>query len=378
MRDSLRRAARYAVGAAQVLRRHPSLLLVALAMAAFTTVQAHVVTFIQVGRQTPDLSTTDSRRREFVRRFSPSAIQKAVYGPAASAMMVLHPVGAPSVGVNLEGLVTRGTARTRDRTAPISSRPGQQPPLRFLAELLLLPAAFAIGFGIRVFVSAGYLGVVWRSVAEGEAHWAGFVADGRRFFWRLAALGCLDAVLLWGPIGIVVARLYPIGGAWLMTVAYLLSLTAFLLGLTRFAIVADDAPVILAIGRSISTIWRDLPVAIAFILGPGAINLCVSWICVLPYSMRMTTGSAADRAVAALQGLPAFLIGSCMAAALGAWFCAAMFLWYREVRAEPWASGRPEDENATELGSRPSGIVCGGCGKRPPPGVILCLDCNAE
>jgi len=376
MRDSLRRAARYAVGAAQLLRRHPSLLLIALAMAAFTTVQFEMVTYLQFSRRVPEHVTINSRRGESERRV-PAAFQAVIYGPVASAIMVLCPTPVPTVSLDVSGIARTSVGRTRDWNTQTRSRPGR-PPMPSPVDLLVFPVSLALAFAIRTLVSGGYLGVVWRSVAEGEARWSWFFTDGRRFFWRLIAFGCLDSILLLSAMAIVAVRFYHRGWPGLMVFAYALSLIAFLLGLTRFAIVADDAPVILAIGRSISTIWRDLPVAIAFILGPGAINLCVSWVCVLPYSMRMTTGSAADRAVAALQGLPAFLIGSCMAAALGAWFCAAMFLWYREVRAEPWASGRPEDENATELGSRPSGIVCGGCGKRPPPGVILCPECNAD
>lgn len=375
MRDRLRKAARYAVGAAQLLRRHPSLLLIALAMAAFTTVQFEMVTYLQFSRRVPEHVTINSRRGEFERRFA-SALPGLMYGPAASAVMVLYPPAVPTVSLDASGIAGAGASvgRTRDWTAQTPSRPGR-PPMPLPVDLLLLPL---LAFAIKTFVSGGYLGVVWRSIAEGEPRWSGFFTDGRRFLWRLIALGCLDSILLLSAMAIVAVRFYHRGGPGLMAVAYALSLIAFLLGLTRFAVVADDAPVTTGIGRSISAIWRNLPVATALIVGAGIINLCISRICYLPYSVRMMTGSGPDRAAQALQALPAFLIGSCMAAALGAWFCAAMFLWYREVRAEPWASGRPEDENATELGSRPSGIVCGGCGKRPPPGVILCLDCNAE
>jgi hypothetical protein len=384
MRDSVKNAVGYALEGVQLLRRHPSLLWVAVAMAAVTIIAGQLTTYRRFSRQVPEsVLSSDSRPPAFDKRFPrfPSVFRGIAYGPAASAAIVLYPTPPPTVRLDLDDIIGAGTTDSHGG-ADTSGRPGR-PRLPSPAELLLLPISLALAFAVSTLVTGGYLGAVWRSISEGEPRWPLFLITGRRFFWRLIGLGCLDTALLAVAMGIIALRFYHRGAPGLMAVAYAFPLAAFSLGLTRFAIVADDARLIPAIGRSISMTWRRLPTALVLIVSPGIINLCMLRAFYLPYGIHVMTGSARNRAAEALRATPALLVFSCAAAAVAAWFCAAMFLWYRDCRAEPRTAGpdnpgSPERNNADALETGGSGIVCGGCGKMLPPGVNVCPDCNAD
>jgi hypothetical protein len=377
MGRSWRQAGSYAARALRVLCQHPSVLLVAVAMAAFTTLQSQGLTYLQLSRQRPVSETKNPQAREFEKSF-PLVLHR-MDDPTTSALLVLYPSETPTVSLDLAGLVREATGgRTDWRRDSGTGRP-ELPS----SWALLVPLSLAVAFGLSTLIAGGYLGAVGRAATEDRPRWDQLLSDGRRFFWRLIILSSVDWGLMMGAIAILLLRFYHVLPPALMILPIACMVTAFSLGLARFAVVTDDVSLVRAIRQSVSTVWRNLPVALTLMGGSGALGLCLWRIGLGPHAARMMTGTPASRGEEVLHFAPIFLASACLASALAAWFCTAMLLWYREARPDDWALRRvagdsPQEEEAAELASGGPCIVCGGCGKTLPPGVNLCPDCNSD
>jgi hypothetical protein len=360
--ESLAAAGRYAWEAVRLLRRNPSLLLVALAMAFVTWASWRSgprSAYPAAGASAPGKGQA---RIELLRE----AVQRTWHHPLIDVASVLSPPTEPGLSLSLpSGL----SLARRVPPGPHGSR--HSGPALFAALLRFLFVSL-IGPVVSVIVAGGYLGAMWLACEVGRPGWRHFPEDGRRFFWRLAAVLGLEGVL-GASLGLLLLVGYYRGSVAGATMAVLPCLVlSFVLRLTRFIVVADDTRFVPAMCRSVATIWGNLPTALALTLPAGLVSMALARPLLDPVVASGFTASASrDASHFFLSYLPASVIAT--------WVCAAMFTWYREVRAgaaAPQAAGTstPVEETSAADGR----VVCEGCGRVLPSGVNACPDCNAD
>jgi len=322
MLSGVRRAIGYAVQALRLLRRHPSFLLFALAMAVVGAVDGRVGTYLAYahtgwGQDHQDMMASgEAARANSGRPFTFSA------KPFGYMMFVTPPI--PGLDFNgatqLLWALAYGSA---GKLAPPDPDRGYRAPERWgVFHMLLSPlVTLLLPLILGSFVSAGYLTTARNTVTGGTPRWSAFFAEARRFYVRLTLF-----MLLWlaafMPLGVITALR---GGN--STHFYAALPILFLLSLTNFAIVADDIGVFAGIRRSVTTVIRDSPIALVLILGTGllarAAALLSPWLA-NPQAVRVTDNP--------IPILPLEVLSWCLMYALGAWFTLAAFLWYGESR----------------------------------------------
>lgn len=323
----LRRAMGYAVNAVHVLRRQPSLLVVALLMASFSAVDEQVGAYVTYRR-----TAWGSQQIQGVRKMELARGRRTrnpVHGlpdDAVSAlrMMVLSP-GVPSV--SLYGTIFVAWAFAYGERAPASSARTAEPEARMSPYMMLTPLILTLlSFAVGALVAGGYMGVARDAAATGRASWGRFIQYGKRVFWRFVALGVVDGVVV-GVFAIFhflpgFMRILSWGGPMAVM---------FFLNLGTFSVVEDNLSVVAALKRSVSTIRRDWVVAALLMVGAGA----PSWLALRWYLMLRWRGLGHGvnwDPVVPLSLLPMNVLSHCIMCALSAWFCVAAFLWYRDAR----------------------------------------------
>jgi uncharacterized membrane protein YesL len=332
----------YAVEALRLLRRHPSLVLVALAMGAFNGVEGPLGDFAAVGHTAwgrQYIQVMQGLREVQVRRPHrsprPRPFNVRAQRMAGLAILVCPPTGP---WLSLWGTTTAVAALAY---GPTKKFPRSQPadwrdPTKVgrlvvpMILLMLVPALAAlVSLPIGIFVAGGFMGMARGMVATGNVPWREFAAQARRVFFRFvvfgAAVALLGGVLAFGHV------LIQQGYAGGILLALPLAPILFSLSLTTFVIVAEDASLVAAVKRSVVAIWRNVATALTLVMGAGAL-VWLSYQPVVTFHARMQPrGGAWNPAAAALPSLASSLLYNCLLAGVATWFCVAMFLWWQEA-----------------------------------------------
>ncbi|UCC68902.1 MAG: zinc ribbon domain-containing protein [Armatimonadota bacterium] len=314
--DEVKRALGYAVEAARVLRRHPSLLLLPLAVAVFNEAESAVGSYIMFGH------TAMGREWAEMLRNAPSP------RPRGARVTVRYSVGPPAPSVELSGTrsiltaAVQGIAQRRRAQADFALDPR--------ASWVALLFSFSVVAAVSAVVQAGYYGVARQAVATGILRWGDFGLSARRFSFRLWVFAAAVGLIFSALIGILLTGSdYAVWVVckWFHRVAVLM------LVLTPFVIVADDAPVLTAVKRGVVTVGRNIGVAVMLVGGIMVAQELMSW----PFdllrssdfvqSWPTTPGSVSWRSLAV--NLPQRGLLAC----LSAFFVAAAFVWYRDASA---------------------------------------------
>lgn len=322
-----RRAIGYTVDALHVLRRHPSLLVVALLMASFSAVDEQVGAYMTYRRTAWGSQLIQAiRKMELARgRRTRNLVHgRPDYAVSASRLMILSPT-IPSV--SLDGTLDVAWAFAYGDRAPAPSARTAEPEARMSPYMMLTPLILTLlSFAVGALVTGGYMGVARDAAATGRASWRRFIQYGARVFWRLVALGVVNGVVV-GVFAIFnfvpgFMRILWWGGPMAVV---------FFLNLGTFSVVEDNLSVVAALKRSVSTIRRDWVVAALLMVAAGT----PSWLALRWYLMLRGRGLGRGvnwDPVVPLSLLPMNVLSHCIMCTLGAWFCVAAFLWYRDAR----------------------------------------------
>lgn len=348
--SGVKRAIRYAVEALILLRRHPSLLLVALAMAVVGAVDSRVGTYLAYthtgwGQDQQELTAwRNAAREKSGRSFTFSA------KPFGYMVFVTPPT--PSLGFHgaTQLLWAAAYGSAGKVTPPDPDHPYGRP--QGLAGLHMLLSLFVTGLLpmiLSCFISAGYLATARSTITDDMPRWPAFFTEGRRFYvrlvlfmiiWFAAVMPAMVIATLRGVVSIGVYATFPV---------------FFLVTLTQFSIVADDIGVFAGIRRSVTTVASNLPVALPLILGTGVLNWAASLLG--PWRLGYQTGQSFMADPFAL--LPRDVLSQCLVLAIGAWFTLAAFLWYgeshpRALRAHDLPETGESDESDPSRDIRPA------------------------
>jgi len=321
MISGVRRGIGYAVQALRLLRRHPSFLLVALAMAVVGAVDSRVgmhLAYTHTGwaqDQQEILVWGEAARAKSGRPFTYST------KPFGHMMFVTPPI--PSLGFRGASQLlwaaaygSAGKVMPPDPDHPYGRLKGMAGIHGLLSPFItmLLPLI------VSSFLSAGYLAIAKSTITDGIPRWQVFFTEARRFYIRLMLF-----MLVWIAVLTPISLLATLRGAG-STEVYAAFPVLFLLALTQFAIVADDVGVFAGIRRSVVRVARELPVALVLILGAGALSWAASLLGAWRYETQTVQTFTADP----FPLLPRAVVSQCLMFAVGAWFSLAAFLWYCE------------------------------------------------
>jgi hypothetical protein len=320
-----KRAWDYLAGAARLLRRNPSLLLLPLAVVVFNAVEGTAGGQIMV-------------RHTGLGKAMLQKVRKTP-GPKVDGRPLVveswyHLAAAGVAGVTLSGtgsLVVAGVLGTAAIEPP--DRRGTMH--MWLLEVL---AGLSVVGAVNGLTRGGYYGLACTTVASGEASWRKFGHYARRFFlrfWMLFALFVLAGYgLLWAsglaPGGPGTGRV-----GWL---AYTWSgrAIAFLLVLSSCAVVSDDCGVLSSLRKSVVIMVRGFIMTLlllgAFSLLEHYLVLAFAWL----RSWVWRSNATYDLTRAYWPGRAVDLGQHSVLIAVGTLFLLAVLLWYREASAKLW------------------------------------------
>jgi len=346
MISGIRRGIGYAVEALRLLRRHPSLLLVALAMAVVGALDN------RVGMHLAHAHTGWSQDQQEVVAWGEAARAKSERPFAFSTepfgymVFVTPPIPSFDCRGAIQLLWAAAYGSAGKVTPPDPDHPYGR--LKGLAGVHALLSPFAmvlLPLIVFSFVSAGYLAAARSTITDGLPRWQAFLDEARRFYVRLTLYWIAFLVVL-TPVSLLAFGL----GAGSIGV-YVGIPVLFLSALTQFAIVADDVGIFAAIRRSVRTVIKDLPVALVLIPGTPALIWAAGLLG--PWRFEAQTGQSFTADPFPL--LPRAILSQCLTFAVGAWFTLAAFLWY----GESGPSAAPADdllEEGGSLGGDPSSV----------------------
>ncbi len=327
------RAFGYAREALRLLRKHRSLLLVALALGAFSALDHSLGMEIAYrhtawGTHLRQVAQTRQRTR---RHTLPSwARMPQRSGPwiwYAPYSLVSAPI-APSLSLD-------GTAMTilALATGEPGSAWGAKPWWSRLFHSLALPLVvfsplvmIVVPLCMAILVMAGYMAVANGVVARNTAEWQGFFKHGKRFFFRFLFFFCLLIPIIGiSGIGSFLAH----HSLWWLILALPPLPIIFLLQLTMFAVLADNMRLVAAMRRSVAIMRNDLTVALILITGAGVLTWAANLWQMSKHSQRGPT--AWGPPPLGLFDIPIGILTGCIASFIAAWFCLAAFLWYQDL-----------------------------------------------
>jgi hypothetical protein len=309
------RALGYAREAARLLVRRPGLLALPLLVLLFCAAEGALGNYLTgiattIGRQdraashAPVLPPQDTG--SWLRRT-----------PAAAARAALEDFRQPVTGPRLAGVYVLLTMATQpgyidDADSGLSR---YWPLAELPASLLLVIVPSAIFL-------AGYYGVVSRVVGGEPDGREAFMSRLKENGWQFVAYLALVYLIHWG-LGRVAPGLWP--SRWVTPVVLLLT------GLGLMAITREGVGAVRALGRSASTILRDLPVCLTL--------LALLFVMLVP--LKFCGLAAMDRASAAgfysPEGVVRIAVFTLATGGIytliGVWLVLAQFLWYREASA---------------------------------------------
>ena len=313
----------YAVDAVRVLRRHPSLLLLPLALAVFNEAELAAGSYVvlrhtalgrQWAEQLRNVRPTPSRGLRLQVRLDRGPPVARVEFSGARAV-----VGALAQGAGEGGISERASAAGALRM--------------WWASLVFSLLVIA---GANAFVLGGYYGVARGAVATGRLEWGRFSSCAKRFFGRMWLFFVALGLVSWGLLGLL---LLPSEGTTIGTLGtlaitiwkWVMAGLLFFLALTPFVIVVDDPRLGTAIKRSVLAVARCLTIAAVLILGSLVVAEVLQW----PFDW--VRSSLFD--VSLSRTLPALcwpavgvnLVQRCVIALLAAFFPVAALVWYGRV-----------------------------------------------
>jgi len=306
----------HAAAALRLLKRRPSLLLLPLALAFFNVVER------QAGQYATFRYTAFGR--ELPRRLAddlPRPVKWSLVRRVRVVETVRHFAGP------IPGLTLTGTTQLAWIAAIGGKDTARWPGHQFWALL----AATALVAALSALVLAGYYGVAGLAVASGEAPWAVFAQQMRRFwlrFWLFQlVLNALAGWLSYVSLAVPLPTLIAAANWWLL---WLAPVICFLLALSLFAIAADNARLGEAMGHSIVTVCRGLLTALLLFLALGLLRAI--FLAPLSEAAELLFGppSRTDLLARTLLDIPWFLAAEGWDALLGTWLCLALFFWYRD------------------------------------------------
>ena len=315
-----RRAVGYAAEALRLLRKHPSLLLVAIAMGVLNTADGRVGGYVAYahtgwGSDMRELlvrgEAVRGKRRKTRAAFSANPFERL--------LLVAPPTPSVSFVGTGEVLWALTYGKPGKLTAPEPRHPyGRWKGLAGLHEALSLLMMFLLPMIVGGFTSAGYLAAARNTVVEGTPCWRIFVSEGRRCCLRFALLVLLP-VIVFAPLGVAATLRPAIAG-----LVYAPLPVIFLLALAQYAIIADDIGVVASIKRSVITVIRDLPAALVLIVTAGLLGWATHLLD--PWShggLKLTVNP--------FPLLPRAILSASLAGVVGAWFSLVAFLWYLDA-----------------------------------------------
>jgi len=313
----------YVVEALRVLRRHPSLLLLPLALAVFNEAESAAGSYVML-RHT-------AAGRQWVEYLETG-------GPAPSRgvrLQVRFDRGPP-----VPHVAWTGTAAVLGALA-LGAEGGGGSQIASTAEALrmwLIGIVFSllVVAGVNAFVVGGYYGVARGAVATGRLEWGRFPSHAKRLFVRMWLLHALLGPIPWGLFVLLLLPSQATGIGTLGTLAITIWLWGmagllFFLAVTPFVIVVDDARLGTAMKRSVLAVIRCLTIAVVLILGSLVVAEVLNWPFDWVRSSAFGGTSSPPPTAADWPAMGVGLLQRCVVALLAAFFPLVMLAWYGRV-----------------------------------------------
>jgi hypothetical protein len=329
-----KRAWGYLAGAARLLRRNPSLLLLPLAVVLFNTVEGTAGGYIMVTR------TAYGRALQERARNRPAP--KPPPWPVVRVVRFRYDLATPAI----PSVTLRGTSAVAGTALLGAGGAGEVASLRsealtWLCSLLI--ALLMIG-PLNALLRGGYYGVVAGTIASGKANWRGFGLHARRFFarfWRLYAVFLIVISLLFW-VEKLASRGPMLVGGWWVAWFWAYRLVGFLLALAALVIVAGDCGVLTGIHRTLLTVVRDIAVAVVLAVGIGAVGWVVAYGFGWLRGWAWTLNPTSDLTQVHWPRVGVDLGQDSILALLSVVFVLAALIWYREASAKLWPARAAE------------------------------------
>ncbi len=314
----------YAVKAVRVLRMHPSLLLLPLALAVVNEAESVAGSYVMLRH------TALGRQWVEQARSSPPAPSRRV------RVQVRFQAGPPVPRVAFTGTaaVLYALVRGAEEGGDSWGASGAAAPRMWLVSLVF--SLLVVG-GVNAFALGGYYGVARGAQATGRLEWGRFPSHAKRFLVRMWLLHALLGPIPWGLLGLLMP-------SWIGTVAitmwkWTMAGLLFFLAVTPFAIVVDDARLGAAMKRSVLVVIRFLTTAIVLILGSLVVAEVLNWPFDWVRSSAFTGTSSLLPTAADWPAMGVGLLQRCVGALMAAFFPLAMLVWYGRVNEGAAADG---------------------------------------
>ncbi len=332
MQSGVRAAVRYVGEALGLLRRHPSLLLFPVLVAAFSAVESGVGDYLSVAHTA--YGRWEQRqwaRQEKREKEKPSAVPLAVRLDPQWALRTAVQQGAAEVA-GLRGAPTWAGEQALMSAVlygDIEHSGSGSLVLGSVAVAALVLLLLAVNPGL----AAGYYGLLGDAVRSGRVEWRAFPARARHYWLRMIALRVLQLTLGWVAVlsGFRSLWLILLWRAWALWVGPLVSV---LFALVPVVFVMEEAGLWRAVRESVATVLRRPAVPIVLIAG-----LMVACFVVVEaqLAVRVTLfpGTLREGVPSAyLTSIPIGIAYEGLLAALGAWAAMTLFVWRAEDREQ--------------------------------------------